>query len=70
MSWRLREINKKMEDLKTFFAKEDLVIDVNNVQSVLRKFLELKAIMKEYRQQLSFLGFNRCQFLLEGKTRH
>jgi hypothetical protein len=56
MSWRLTEINKKMEDMKTFFATQDLSIDKNNVRNVLGKFLELKAIMKNIDNNFHFLA--------------
>lgn len=68
MTYRLREINKKMEDLRTFFINQDLQINENNVKTVLNKLLELKAILKNIDNNIHFLAHIAASSFL--KERH
>jgi len=65
--WRLREINKKMENLKAFFLENDLAIKEDNVKSVLRNFLELKTIMKNIDNNFHYLASLAPKSYLKSK---
>jgi hypothetical protein len=67
MSFKLREINNKMSDLKTFFTNNDLDINENNIKDVLGSFLELKAIMKNMDNSVHFLAYFAANSFLKKK---
>lgn len=67
MSYRLKEINNKMADLRTFFASQDLQINANNVKTVLTKFLELKTVMGNIHGNIHFLARYAAYSFLKEK---
>jgi hypothetical protein len=67
MSYRLKEINEKMDGLKTFFINQDLQINENNVKAVLNKLLELKAILKNIDNNIHFLSYFAANSFLKEK---
>ena len=56
-----------MLDLKTFFAKQDLQVNENNVKAIIAKFIELKNVMGNIHGNIHFLARYAAYSFLKKK---